>query len=289
LPRRKDPEWLALHGVADYHRKEFQRSFLRGIREFIDDEVVLKRIKSAFQSGNITEIESAIPWDMLSQHLDEVTNKTMEIIVNGANVSKRYLPEKIAANVSFDLLNQRAVDFIREYRFDLIREITEKSRQGVRKIIERAFTEGMHPYKAARYIRDVVGLTEMQTLSVDNFRRRMLRQGLSQGDSLELAQRYAQRVLRKRAEAIARTETIRAASMGQALLWQEAADKGLIDTAKTWRVWLVTPDDRLCDLCETMDGQRVRLNENFNSPLGPVYTSPLHVNCRCAIVLEFED
>lgn len=134
-----------------------------------------------------------------------------------------------------------------------------------------------------------MGLTESQALAVDNYRRSLIGQGVPEGKALERVKRYASRVHRRRAETIARTETIRAASSGQSLLWQEGIDEDLIEPARTWRVWIVTPDDRLCAICEPMDGQRVRLDEEFQSAIGPVYTSPLHPNCRCTVALEFDD
>jgi hypothetical protein len=64
---------------------------------------------------------------------------------------------------------------------------------------------------------------------------------------------------------------------------------GTINPARTLREWIVTPDDRLCAYCASMDGQRVGLGEDFQSGLGPVHEPPLHPQCRCAVSLYFEN
>lgn len=277
-----------MHGVADNRRGDMRSAFLRGMKMFASG-LVMAELQRAFESGDPDEVENAIPWEDLPANLEDMADEILTLVRNGARASSKYLPRQVQMNVKFDLLNQRSVDFIRQYRFDLIREISDQSREGVQRVVQRAFEEGMHPYKAARYIRDIVGLTESQALSVDNYRRRQIAQGVPEGTALERAKRYADRVHRRRAETIARTETIRAASAGQSLLWQEAVEEGLIQPSRTWRVWIVTPDDRLCPICEQMDGQRVRMNESFQSAIGPIYTTPLHPNCRCSVALEFDD
>ncbi len=286
MPR--NPEWRTIHGVADNRRAEMRRAFMRGIERFASD-IVLIELERAFEAGDIGAIEAAIPWEDLPAQLEDMADEILRLVESGARASLKHLPNFVQANLRFDLLNPRSVNFIREYRFNLIREITAESREAIRRVVLRAFEEGMHPYKSARYIRDIVGLTERQALAVDNYRRSLLAQGVPEGRALEMVNRYANRVHRRRAETIARTETIRAASAGQTLLWQEGTEEGLIEPARTWRVWIVTPDDRLCDICEPMDGQRVRMDEAFQSSIGPIFDPPVHPNCRCAVSLDFDD
>jgi len=70
----------------------------------------------------------------------------------------------------------------------------------------------------------------------------------------------------------------------------KTGDKGLIDAEQTVRVWIITPDDRLCDICEaipTLNPDGVGLDEPFLTPEGPVDDPPAHPRCRCATGLEF--
>ena len=78
---------------------------------------------------------------------------------------------------------------------------------------------------------------------------------------------------------IARTETMRASNMGQQEAWAQAKDKGLL-TGKEKKEWITTPDDRLCPVCEPMDGKKVPMADEFDIE-GP----PAHPQCRCTIAI----
>jgi SPP1 gp7 family putative phage head morphogenesis protein len=89
-----------------------------------------------------------------------------------------------------------------------------------------------------------------------------------------------------RAETIARTETMRASNQGQQELWAQAEDAGLL-TGKEEQEWIVTPDDRLCPICEPMDGVTAPMGGSFRLNTGEVVDGPpAHPNCRCTIALS---
>lgn len=109
---------------------------------------------------------------------------------------------------------------------------------------------------------------------------------------------YGERALRWRASMIARTETMTAANRGLSANWQLAADRGLISPASQ-RVWVTTPDERLCAVCGPMTGVSVGLTEDFVSseqglpgeqpvPSSELTTSepPIHPMCRCTLSLQ---
>ena len=286
----RDPEWRTIHGAADSMRREMNRAFLRAIAR-TQDALTLAAIERALESGDLQAAEEAIPWELLEREFQqEMQPAIAETVRRGGEASLKHLPAAVAAQMRFDLLNPRSVDFIRQHTAELVREVGEETKAAIRGVIQRAFEEGMHPRRSARYIRELVGLTERQAAAVDNYRRRLLRDGASLQRAEELATRYGRRLHRHRALNIARTETLRAANEGQNLLWQQGIEEGLILPERTFREWIVTPDDRLCEFCEEMDGQQVGMNEPFVSPaFGAVDVPPLHPGCRCTVVLHFED
>jgi Phage Mu protein F like protein. len=98
------------------------------------------------------------------------------------------------------------------------------------------------------------------------------------------AEKYADRLLSSRAEAIARTETIAASNEGQRELWLQAVDQGLL-TGTEQREWIASP--KSCEACEEMDGETVGLTEEFQLPDGDsVIGPPAHPNCTCAVGLS---
>jgi len=183
----------------------------------------------------------------------------------------------------------------------MVTAVTEQTKLGVRSIIARSINEGIVPKAAAREIRQIVGLTDRQANAVINFKRDLedqMARGKSPFKTVPLTQeridrmteKFRKKHLKLRSEMIARTETIRSSNMGQQAIWEQAADRGLIDESVAVRRWVVTPDDRLCDFCRPMDGQIVPLRGLFESgtvelqrggtrAFNPTLTPPLHPQC----------
>jgi hypothetical protein len=102
-----------------------------------------------------------------------------------------------------------------------------------------------------------------------------------------LASRYAARLHRQRATLIARTETLRAANLGQQLSWQRAAEAGALVPAEWRRFWILTRDDRTCPHCRKMLAHPgVMLTQSFETDFGLVLTPPQHPGCRCTVALR---
>jgi len=85
--------------------------------------------------------------------------------------------------------------------------------------------------------------------------------------------RNVDKMTRTRALTIARTETIRAHAEGQLDALEQLGVKE-IGVAVEWEV---TGDDRVCPLCEPMQGTVFKIEESRN-------LIPRHPNCRCAFV-----
>jgi hypothetical protein len=247
----------------------------------------------------------------------------------GVLATKPVVKAELGVEMSLNLLNPESVAFLQAYTFSLIREVSDSTRLrevsdstrlAIRDVVLRAFNEGGHPFEQARTIRNLIGLTNRQGQAVTNFRN-MLQSGdpAKMQEALERAlrdrrfdptvfraiqqqaaipkarvdrmvQRYYDRYLNYRARNIARTETLRASNAGQQEVWRQAEEQGFLPPDRTRRKWIVTPDDRLCPLCQPVPGMNkegVGLREGFNTPIGPVQYPPLHPSCRCTTGLMF--
>jgi hypothetical protein len=155
-------------------------------------------------------------------------------------------------------------------------------------VIERSFAEGIQPRESAKMVRSIIGLTERQAMSVYQYRSSLLLDGHSQSEAGRRARRYSERLMHQRAITIARTETIGASMRGRLTAWRNAQQRGLLSN-DVRKVWMTTPDDRLCRYCRHMNGQTSLLNSNFASlHFGPVDAPPLHPRCRCSMVLRVQ-
>lgn len=152
---------------------------------------------------------------------------------------------------AFDHTDPKAVEWVKDHAAKTITGISNTTRDEIKQLVEDAFTQQFDVETLAGEIADLIG-----------------------DDA--------------RAEMIARTETMDAANEGQQAAWDQAIDDGLL-TGNEKQEWIVTPDDRLCPICEDVDGQTVGLDENFEVDGDEIDGPPAHPNCRCTIGLVLGD
>lgn len=184
---------------------------------------------------------------------------------------------------AFDVTNPLVTDWIRQHSAELVIQISEESKQAIRDLVARAYAEGIPAQSLARMIRSSIGLTSRQARAVSNLRARMIADGKKADQIEKVTERYAARLLRRRAEMIARTELIKAETQGQLALWKQQIDAGMLP-GDVRKEWIVTEDDRLCPECQDMDGATVAVDSDF---VGAEEGPPLHPNCRCSLRLVF--
>jgi phage portal protein BeeE len=283
-----DPADLpALTRVAARLEPAMRRRFLAAA-EAARGRINLEALAAALESGSLPAAEAAAMLDGLEQGLGHLVNDLRAGFLAGGGVGHAVL-EAAGVSMSLDLLNPRAVAWARTVGAARVTEITAETRAAVRGLIERAFTEGRDARKTARAIRDVVGLHSRQLNAVENFRARLEADGTLTDAVVERrTARYAEAQLRLRAQTIARTELMTASNQGQQSLWEAARAEGLLRAERTKRVWILTPDDRLCEeICEPMEDQEVGLDEPFTTGAGEqIAAPPAHPSCRCAVGLK---
>jgi SPP1 gp7 family putative phage head morphogenesis protein len=201
----------------------------------------------------------------------------LDIMEDSGNAIRKR-SKKGAVLASFDRTNAEAVRWARSRSAQLVTEVTTETRAGIREVIANAFTEGLAPRESARLVRDLVGLTKRDAKAVAHLRAQLTERGVLPAAIEKKAGQYAAKLHRARAEMIARTETMASATAGQAELWRQAEEDGLL-SGDELREWIVTDDDRLCELCASMDGEQVGKGELFSAG---VDMPPAHPGCRCS-------
>jgi hypothetical protein len=191
--------------------------------------------------------------------------------------------------VAFNSVNPAVTAWASTHTGQLITLITDEARQAVMEAIVEAARQGLSIDRTARNLRPYLGLNAPQARALARF------EASFETPSPKLVERRAAKLLRERAEMIARTELIQASNMGQQITWTTAADQGLIPRT-AYKEWIATGDDRTCPICMNMDGTRVPYNESytvttrFDSQGAALATAasvtpPAHPRCRCAMVL----
>jgi hypothetical protein len=150
----------------------------------------------------------------------------------------------------FNTTSEEAKAWVKEHAAETLDDLSQSTRDAIQSLLEHAF-DGEY---------DVDDLTDQITSLI--------------GDP-------------ERAEVIARTETMTAANAGQQEAWEQAVADGLL-TGQENRVWIVTPDDRLCPICAPMEDVEAGMNEEFNVDGDQVSEPPAHPRCRCTLGLVLD-
>ena len=218
---------------------------------------------------------------------------------SGAIVPADLLPadfEFVIANPRQDMftfVDQRATDYATTRSASLVREIDQSNRLAIRRVISRAFTDPTGVEGTARSLRQIVGLHSRWADAVIKFDdqnyRRFIKDGMStdaaRAKADTLTKRYRDKLIRRRAEMIARTEIQQAQNFGRQAAWTAGNKSGHVDGASL-KEWQTAPSGSRygppCPICAEMKGKRVAWNGEFpNGQMMP----PAHPHCRCTAVL----
>lgn len=280
-----NPDDLPAHRAADQALPMWVSHFLEVMRK-TQDGVSLKAIAEAITRRDLAAAEAAVNWDKVMEDLRaRYQPAILDLMQRAADNTSGTLPPPPTQDLrlSFDLKNQRAQEWADAHAGELVKYIGDESKQAIRETVMQAFAEGGHPYQQAKRIRNVIGLLPNHATAVGKYHARLLGQGATEAEADKAAEKYAKKLLDYRAKNIARTETLTAANQGQIELWRQAREQGLLD-ATTRKAVVVTPDDRLCDVCAPMDGVTDTLDGDFKGMGDP----PFHNSCRCGLALDFK-
>lgn len=296
----------AEHRIADRMAPDLKRGLLAAIADLRAD---IPFLRVFFERLDTARSVDALPWRDLELGLlgrfravfREAVERSMTAQVETIP-SVRKADDPPTVTFSLNLTNPRAQQWIDRHAAELVVEVSEETKLAIRDQLRQMFAQGIPADEIARRIRPLIGLTRRDAAAVAKLRAR-----LELENTKRLAEQrkpwpeerinapvdaYAGRLLRGRAERIARTESIRASAEGQQELWRQATDAGFLDKERTRRAWLITPDERLCEICAPMadDKALVNLEQPFGLPNGEtVMTPPGHPMCRCATGLVFPD
>tara|TARA_R110000824_G_scaffold1386_9_gene7074 strand:+ start:3118 stop:4827 length:1710 start_codon:yes stop_codon:yes gene_type:complete len=183
---------------------------------------------------------------------------------------------------AFDGENVEAQRAARKAAATLVSGVSKSTEKSIRNLIIRAIRDGIPPYDAARLIKPMIGLNDMQQAAALNYRSELVNSGLSQSAVDRKVDRYIQKALRRRAKTIARTEIMESLNAGQEASWGQAQQQGFLgsDAKKKW----ITTSFGACPICTALDGDVVGISKYFKSIAGPVKRPVAHPNCRCAVV-----
>jgi hypothetical protein len=307
--------------LTKYDRK-FAAAFREGIRK-IEDQVTIKQIAEQLEARNVSAVMALFSDALVAAGFVQMARTLTDAILSGGD----YAASIASANrieFGFQITESNTARFMAEYEARLIRQITAEMRSTISQIIYREAGAGTNPITTARKIKAGLGLTANQEKAVENYRRYLMEadrralenrlrdarfdptvaRSIKEGKSLSPAQidkmvaAYRRRYIARRAETIARTESITMLNAGQDAYWRQMIDAGLVREGEIKRKWKVTHDSRLRHshaAIPQMNPDGRGLNEPFRSPLGmirypgdPAAPPANRINCRCALFQRIE-
>jgi SPP1 gp7 family putative phage head morphogenesis protein len=278
-----DPQWIRLHRAADLDRPALARVVLAYLTVLAGNMGQARRMLQWF---DVERTIAALKLEQLSNLATAVEPILRSTWERGLAVAAAAPPiagteatllVQLATNEG---LNIERIDWARRQAGELIQGVSMETRYAVRRIIEAAVARGTAPRETGKLLEAIVGLTERQAQAVARYRATLVEAGTKPAILDRLVARYGTRLLRHRAQMIARTETIRAANEGRRAQWQRNVQEGVILPERWEREWvaIVPSDGRTCSVCVDLDGQRAPIDGTYpDGSDGP----PGHPVCRC--------
>lgn len=283
-----DEFWRTVHRIAGGAEPIVRMAFLDAVaaaRGALDTSA----IRQALAGGDAARVERLITLGIFDREFLEVaTPELLAAALRTAQLSARTLDAEFGFDFEFDETQSQIENFIEAQTAELIARISDESKKAIRMLIARGFREGIPPNELAASIESHLGLTAPQEVSVAKHRAELLKAGITGARLDRMVDEFAQAQVRMRAERVASHETLAASNGGQLETFRQLAGSGLVRNAR--KRWIVTPDGRLCPICEPLDDVRVELHEEFVSPTNgaTAQAPPIHVSCRCAVSMVFE-
>jgi hypothetical protein len=277
-----------LERLARRMEPALREGFLAAIRSARQD-ITLQLVEQALRAVDPAAAIRAATGNLEFNNMRETLAQIVE--ASGSIATQALQRTTGTLMASFDLTNPYAAVYARTNVGRLISGITQTTQEGIQRLIERGLMEGIDVRTTARQIKNMVGLTGQQADWVMNYEMRLLDRGI--GDIEGKVERYANKLIRLRANSIARTETLDASYSGQQSAWRAAQDQGFLDK-DVRQIWIAGKDKpRTCEICFPMpsmkENQNVKIGEYFTGSDGTrVLHPPIHVQCRCSVALAFD-
>ena len=249
-------------------------------RSDIDVEALIEALKA----GDIElALSIAVEGLKAAGRFDDVVDSLRQAFETMGTQTMSGVAAVTGVDLSFDMANEAAAAWMREYGARLVTNVTDATRAAIAEYLATGIEEGRSYSESAREIARMIGSLDINRVrSLEKYRKNLMSQGVAGGELDKKLESYAGKLLRSRAQTIASYETVRATNAGQEIAWRVAQERGAL-SSKAKREWITTPDDRLCPDCLSMDGVEVGLNEPFDTPVGAVMVvNDIHVRCRCS-------
>ena len=251
--------------LRNFHRllRQGERKLLPLINEWMDESIKEMRAGLPKMKGRTAaqRVKSIADWDRIrEQGVIILKPPLLELLSEGG---KAVVERGMLKQERFDPIGESAVSWTTAHSANLVAEITQETMLGIKDVIATGLDAGKSIPTIARELRPIVGLNSQYAGAVANFQTKLLEEGVAASKAAAKAETYANRLHRRRATTIARTETAFALTEGQ------RQGYGQMGIGKLERV----EDPDCCDICAEFNGRIYTIAEAEG-------VLPEHPNCE---------
>lgn len=307
LPFPIPPEQRVIRQYTDRAEGPIRTIFLRaaGAARAEIDLAYLEALLSGGQGLSVNELRAVVHLNTMLGRLEVDLRPLLEdLLFRSASSGELVFAESLGLEpIDIGLFRRDAAQAARTMVGDLIQGIevgrvnplTGIRSRGtldiVRDLVAEGYELGRRHAASARLIRDVIGLDDRRAAALVKYAARLEAKGVAEGRRLALIAKESKKKLQSRGLAVSRTETIRAASLAQDMIWERAVQAGQI-TEDYEQEWVASPSAFNPEKCPT--GVCARLNHS-RAPIGGEFPAPggkgppVHPNCFCGRRLRRRD
>ncbi len=236
----------------------------RSIVDGMPDVITVRALRSAFDAGALL----ASTLVSVQAHVRKHQDRILEALTGD--------PERAIFKAD-DAISAITVDEIAALQVgDLIAGLSDRQLRTAQEALAVLFERGPTADVLAM-ISDATGLTRRQLRAVNNAHLSALDDGLSKAAAARAAARARKRLLKMRAQLIARTESVRlTAAITQRF--------GIETLGATQKRWISARDNDVEGICLALDKPSVVVGINDPFPTGHMHP-PAHAGCRCVLEL----
>jgi len=208
-------------------------------------------LQESFTDADVERLWGAVEIQTQGKFVKIMTKGTTKAVEKGYNRLAKAVGWGI--DLSFNLKNPRAVEFLKNNAALKVTAINETTRKEIARIVTDGTEKGLSYQKMAREIKNKFA---------------------------EFSERKPQLHIANRAELVAVTETANAYETGNQIFVQDLQDRGL----RVIKSWLTVGDDRVSDGCQENEDEGW-INENDVFPSGDAHP-PRFPGCRCTCLYD---
>lgn len=283
------------HQEALDRLKKFTDSWEPDLKRFIvggrdENNVSYKDIRDALLSGKISK-QMLLEWQQtyamfVVDALQPLWDEAFETAAQQISTVRDGFQYDPAAPAVRKWTENRAADFVTGCSKD--------TQAGIRAALKHSvYHEEISVDELAKVIRPMVGLTRPQVIANQNYYNRLLDNGMKPEKAAQRSMKYSEQQHRYRAQMIARTEATMAYNNAEYEVVRQAQAKGYMGHVN--KVWCTADDERTCEICGSLEGQSIEMNENFefkaklSKAHGMARVPPAHPHCRCTTLYEEDE